>query len=367
MKIDELRPWLTVSAALYTLIAIFATPVYSQTPFYQGKTITIIHGRAPGGSGDLRVRAVIPFLQKYIPGNPSFVHEYMDGGGGRKAANFVFSQARADGLNVGNVGGGVVANAILGEQGVQYDLDKMPFIGSPYSATHYMFVTRRDVGLRNLEKLRGYSGLRIGAQSVGHTNYTLGRIFAAVLGLKDTKYVTGYSIPERDVALMRGEIDAITNSDDFYARNPEWVQKELVDFHIVMEIPKGEKHPLFSKCRRSTRLRKTSTRASCSRCSDCSGFPVRRSFCRRQHLKIARRSSKRDCAKPSKTRTLSKNTKESSVKIRRRYCRMKTNALYATCPVIRKQWNCSKNLLVRVRYRRCEATYSKVTTNAAKT
>jgi tripartite-type tricarboxylate transporter receptor subunit TctC len=247
MKINELRPWLTASAALQSLILIFATPLYSQTPFYQGKTITIIHGRAPGGSGDLRVRAVIPFLQKYISGNPSFVHEYMDGGGGRKAANFVFSQARADGLNVGNVGGGVVANAILGEQGVQYDLDKMPFIGSPYSSTHYMFVTRRDVGLRNLDKLRAYSGLRIGAQSVGHTNYTLGRIFAAVLGLKDTKYVTGYSIPERDVALMRGEIDAITNSDDFYARNPEWVQKELVDFHIVMEIPKGEKHPLFSK------------------------------------------------------------------------------------------------------------------------
>lgn len=237
------------SSADVTLVALLllATPVYSQTPFYQGKTITIIHGRAPGGSGDLRVRAVIPFLQKYIPGNPSFVHEYMDGGGGRKAANFVFSQARADGLSIGNVGGGVVANAILGEQGVQYDLDRMPFIGSPYSSTHYMFVTRRDVGLRNLEKLRAYSGLRIGAQSVGHTNYTLGRIFAAILGLKDTKYVTGYSIPERDVALMRGEIDAITNSDDFYARNPEWVQKELVDFHIVMEIPKGEKHPQFSK------------------------------------------------------------------------------------------------------------------------
>ncbi|HEY1235782.1 MAG TPA: hypothetical protein VGH22_20550 [Candidatus Binatia bacterium] len=247
MKISELRSWVTASAALYALLFIFVTPLYSQTPFYQGKTITIIHGRAPGGSGDLRVRAVIPFLQKYIPGNPSFVHEYMDGGGGRKAANFVFSQARSDGLNVGNVGGGVVANAILGEQGVQYDLDKMPFIGSPYSSTHYMFVTRRDVGLKSMDKLRAYSGLRIGAQSVGHTNYTLGRIFAAVLGLKDTKYVTGYSIPERDVALMRGEIDAITNSDDFYARNPEWVQKELVDFHIVMEIPKGEKHPQFSK------------------------------------------------------------------------------------------------------------------------
>jgi hypothetical protein len=247
MKLNGLRIQVAVQTTLIALLVGLPSSSLAQTSFYQGKTISIVHGRAPGGSGDLRVRAVIPFLQKYIPGNPSFVHEYMDGGGGRKAANYIFSQARADGLIIGNVGGGVVANAILGEQGVQYDLDKLPFIGSPYSATHYMFVTRREVGLRNLDKLRAYSGLRIGAQSVGHTNYTLGRIFASILVLKETKYVTGYSIPERDVALMRGEIDAITNSDDFYARNPEWIEKALVDFHIVMEIPKGEKHPQFSK------------------------------------------------------------------------------------------------------------------------
>ena len=47
--------------------------------------------------------------------------------------------------------------------------------------------------------------------------------------------------------MLRGEIDAITNSDDFYARNPEWIDKKMVDFHVVMEIPKGEKHPLFSR------------------------------------------------------------------------------------------------------------------------
>jgi hypothetical protein len=245
MKMNERRTLLT-ALALYVLGFLFTAHAYCQTPFYQGKTITIVHGRAPGGSGDFRVRAVLPFLQKYIPGNPAFVHEYMDGGGGRKAANHIFALARGDGLVIGNVGGGVVANAVLGEQGVQYDLDKLPFIGSPYSATHYVFATRRDLGLTQLAKLRAATGLRIGAQSVGHTNYTIGRIFAALLGLKDTKYVTGYSIPERDVALLRGEIDAIANTDDFYARNPEWIEKKLVDFHVVMEIPKGLKHPLFS-------------------------------------------------------------------------------------------------------------------------
>lgn len=246
MKTNELRAPLTAAATLCAVVFLFSTPAYPQAPFYQGKTITILHGRAPGGSGDYRVRAVLPFLQKYIPGNPTFVHEYMDGGGGRKAANHIFAMTRTDGLVIGNVGGGVVANAVLGESGVQYDLDKLPFIGSPYSATHYVFATRRELGLTNLDKLRAASGIRIGAQSVGHTNYTIGRIFAALLGLKDSKYVTGYSIPERDVALLRGEIDAIANTDDFYARNPEWIEKKLVDFHVVMEIPKGLKHPLFS-------------------------------------------------------------------------------------------------------------------------
>ena len=54
---------------------------WSQSPFYQGKTIRIIHGRNAGGSGDLRVRAMVPFLQKYIPGNPTIIHEFMPGGG----------------------------------------------------------------------------------------------------------------------------------------------------------------------------------------------------------------------------------------------------------------------------------------------
>ncbi len=219
---------------------------FAQAPFYQGKTLAIVHGRAAGGSGDLRVRAVTPFLHKYIPGNPTIVHEFMDGGGGRKAANHIFNSARPDGLTIGNVGGGVVANAVLGEQGVQYDLDKMPFVGSPYSATHYVLLTRREAGFRTLDKLRQASGVRFGAQSVGHTNYTIARIFAWLLGLKEPKDVTGFSIPERDVALLRGEIDAVVSSDDLLVRNAEWLEKGLIDLHAIIAVPREEKHPRFS-------------------------------------------------------------------------------------------------------------------------
>jgi hypothetical protein len=224
----------------------YLAPVFAQTPFYQGKTLTIVHGRSAGGSGDFRARAVAPFLHKYIPGNPTIVHEYMDGGGGRKAANHIYSVARPDGLTIGNVGGGVVASAVLGETGVQFDLDKLPFLGSPYSESHYLLFSRREAGLSTLEKLRAASGVRFGSQSVGHTNYVVGRIMAWLLGLRDMKDVTGFSNPERDAALLRGEIDAVASSDDSLSvRKADWLEKGLIDLHIIFSIPREKKHPRF--------------------------------------------------------------------------------------------------------------------------
>ena len=235
-----------LSSALLTQLVLLPNFLYSQSDFYRGKTITLIHGRSAGGSGDFRARAVAPFLQKYIPGNPTIVHEYMDGGGGRKAANHIFNTARPDGLTIGSVGGGVVANAVLGETGVQYDLDKLHFVGSPYSATHYVFLTRREAGLTNLDKLRQASGMRLGAQAVGHSNYTVGRIMAWLLGLKEVKDVTGFSNPERRIALLRGEIDAIAVSDSgLLDRQADWLEKGLIDLHVIFAVPRENKHPRF--------------------------------------------------------------------------------------------------------------------------
>ena len=225
---------------------LFPASAFSQIPFYQGKTITIIQGRDPGGTGDARVKALVAFLQKHIPGNPTVVNEYMPGGGGRKAANHIYQSARPDGLTIGNLSSGMVAVAVLGEQGVSYDLDKFFYLGSPFSSHHAIFVTRKDAGLSSIEKLRAASGIRIGGQSVGFSTYIEGRLFAYILGLNDPRFVTGYGGAELDPALIRGEIDArATSADTVARRNPEWLEKQLVDFHAIIEVPKGEKHPTF--------------------------------------------------------------------------------------------------------------------------
>jgi tripartite-type tricarboxylate transporter receptor subunit TctC len=233
-----------LAATLLTQLVIFSDSLFSQTDFYQGKTVTVIVSTAPGGTGDLRVKAMVPFLRKHIAGNPTIVTEYMDGGGGRKAANHMFRGARPDGLTVGAMGGGVVALYVMGESGVMYDIDKFIYLGAPETVAHQIIYTPKELGLNNLEKLRAKPGLRIGAQSVGHVSYIAGRLFAYFLDLKEPKFIAGYSAPEVDAALLRGELDARANlATSALRRNPDWLEKGLMNFHAIMEVPKGAKHP----------------------------------------------------------------------------------------------------------------------------
>ncbi len=236
---------------MVTLLAVllfFPAPALPQTPFYQGKTVTILQGTAPGGTADMMVKAALPYLKKYIPGEPALLSEYMPGGGGVKAVNHLYKNVRPDGLTIGNVGGGLVSNAVLGEPSVLYDINKLIYLGSPHSHYHWVFMTRRESGLKSLEALRSAFGVRVGAQSIGHSVYIVGRLFAYLIGVKEPKFVVGYSGPELDIALQRGEFDArINNADTLLKRNRDWLDKGVVDVHAMMEVPKGARHEYFAR------------------------------------------------------------------------------------------------------------------------
>ena len=233
------------------LLGLFISGVaFPQTSLFQGKTVTILESSAPGGVGSMRTKAVVPFLQKYIPGNPTIVMQYMDGGGGRKAANHIFNSVRPDGLTIGRMSTPFVMHPFLGESGVLYDIDKVSYLGTSYSGGYHVYMTRREAGLDSLEKLRAASGMRIGSQSVGHLIYISGRMFAYLMGLKQPRFVTGYNSPELDVAIEQGEIDTrSTVADALLHEKPQWVDKGLMDFHAIIEIPKGRKHshPRFAE------------------------------------------------------------------------------------------------------------------------
>ncbi|MBM4299571.1 MAG: hypothetical protein FJ143_17665 [Deltaproteobacteria bacterium] len=236
----------TALCAGILLVVIFPAHGFSQAPFYQGKTITIVAGTAPGGIGDARVKSMVPYLKKYIAGNPAILVEYMDGGGGRQIGNHMARNARPDGLTMGAFSSSVISLNILRESGVMYDVDKFIYLGSPESTSHQVFYTRKEAGLNTVEKLRAASGVRVGARPVGHSAYIGARFFAYYLGMKETKWIPGYSAPELDVALLRGEVDARANTAaSVWQRNPDWVEKGLMDFHTIFSVPKTAKFARF--------------------------------------------------------------------------------------------------------------------------
>ncbi|MGH7794214.1 MAG: hypothetical protein ACREQ2_04825 [Candidatus Binatia bacterium] len=239
-----MKPFYCSLCAAFILVFLFSKEAVCQSPYYQGKTITFMQGRDPGGVGDLRNKVIFPYLQKYIPGHPTIVSEYMPGGGGRKLANHIYHSAKGDGLTIGASSPGILAAAVLGMSGVKFDPGKFIYLGSPFSENNNMFVTRKALGINSLEKLRERTGLRVGGQSVGHVQFIRSRLFAWLLGLKEPKFVVGYAGTELDIALQRGEIDARAEAIEKETMSEEY--KKIVDFHAILEIPLGSRPPVFA-------------------------------------------------------------------------------------------------------------------------
>ena len=237
---------LALCVSVHVMVILLAGDAFSQADYYKGKTIKIIRGGGPGGSGEFQTRALMKFLEKYVPGQPRIMMEYIEGAAGRKAANVIYGSTKPDGLTIGSIGAGLVVGPILGLPGSNYDLDKFIYLGSTDTGDPYIFYTKANLGLDSLEKLRSASGLRLGAHAVGHPVYVTGRMVAYLLHLKEPKFVTGYTGPEIYVAITRGELDAhATGAARFVVENREWIEKKLVHFHTTLTVPKGRHHPSF--------------------------------------------------------------------------------------------------------------------------
>src|SRR5687768_5257483 len=80
-----MNPKRTARLVLFTAIisAVWGNLTYSaETPFYRGKTLTVLINFASGGPTDIEGRLVARFLGKHIPGQPTIVVQNMPGAGG---------------------------------------------------------------------------------------------------------------------------------------------------------------------------------------------------------------------------------------------------------------------------------------------
>ena len=121
---------LALSTTLIAVTAVGSGRSVEAQSFYEGKTVRIIVGLAPGGGFDTYARVIARHMGKHIPGNPSFVVENMPGAGSLISANHIYRVAKPDGLTIGKFNGSLMLGQALGQPGVEFDARKFEFIGA---------------------------------------------------------------------------------------------------------------------------------------------------------------------------------------------------------------------------------------------
>jgi tripartite-type tricarboxylate transporter receptor subunit TctC len=220
-------------SALFVLLANSA--VHAQTPFYQGKTITIVAGTKAGDVYDLYARLLAEFMPKYIPGNPNVIVQNVAGAASLIAANQVYNTAKPDGLTMAALFPALYMEQLIKRPEVKFDWSKWNWIGSTVTSNHLMYM-RADTQYKTIDDVRtAKSAPKCGATGVTSTGYYLPKLMEETIGTKFdivSGYVSGQDI---DLAVERGELQcrAFTITA-YFAREPfiTWRKKGFVNVII---------------------------------------------------------------------------------------------------------------------------------------
>ncbi len=195
--------------------------------FYQRKTLTVIVGYAPGGGVDTTARMVARHLVRFIPGQPAFVIQNMEGAAGIVAANHLGRRVAADGLTLAVPGRSWFVEGIVKNPSVTYDPTLFGYVGSP-GAVNSMIWVRASTGIRSFDDLKSHpKTLSFG--SLGSTTPT-GMIPTLLAGHgAPIKVIFGYVSSARVLlALEQGEIDGVFTVEDSFARRQDLIKNKVV-------------------------------------------------------------------------------------------------------------------------------------------
>jgi tripartite-type tricarboxylate transporter receptor subunit TctC len=207
----------------------------AQTPFYQGKTVTIVVGTKAGDVYDLYPRLLAEIWPKYIPGSPNIIVQNVPGAASLIAANQVYNTAKPDGLTLAAIYPALYFDQLIKRPEVKFDWTKWNWIGSTVRSNHLLYM-RADTSYKTIDDVRNASTPpKCGATGVSSTGYYMPKLMEETLSTKFdivSGYVAGQDI---DLAVERGELQcrAFTITA-FFAREPfiSWRKRNFVNVLI---------------------------------------------------------------------------------------------------------------------------------------
>ena len=193
--------------------------------FYKDKIIRFIVGQAAGGGYDTYTRTVARHMIKHIPGHPAITVENMTGAGSLVAANYIYNNAKPDGLTIANWNSAFVLNQALGDPNVRFDARKFGWIGAPSKGVPVCLIMG-FTGLKTFEDIiKTDNPIKVGGTAPGSHSIDLPLMLNKMLGTKFS-VVSGYQgTAQIRLAMQRREVDGqCTNWDSVIS-----TQRDLLD------------------------------------------------------------------------------------------------------------------------------------------
>jgi tripartite-type tricarboxylate transporter receptor subunit TctC len=224
-----------ISTLVLLAVLAWTSAVSAQTPFYQGKTISVLVGTKAGDVYDLYPRLLAEYWTKHIPGNPNIIVQNMPGAASLIAANHAYNVAKPDGLTVAAIYPALYFDQLIKKPEAKYDWAKWNWIGSPVKSNHLLYM-RADTPYKSVDDVRkAATAPKCGATGIASTGYYMPKLMEEVLGAKFdivSGYVSGQDI---DLAVERGELQcrAFTITA-YHAREPfiSWRKKNFTNVLI---------------------------------------------------------------------------------------------------------------------------------------
>jgi tripartite-type tricarboxylate transporter receptor subunit TctC len=230
-----MKPKKTARLVLFTAIIsiVWVNLTYSaETPFYRGKTLTVLINFASGGPTDIEGRLVARFLGKHVPGQPTIVVQNMPGAGGVTGTNYLGEIAKPDGLILGYFTSQFF-NLLTADPNLRVDLTRFAYIASIEGVA--VAYVRKDVppGIQDAKDILKAKGLKAGGLSLNSAKDVRFRLQLDILGVPH-QYVTGYnSNSDARLAVERNEIQFFTEGTPGYRSQ---VQPRMVKEGVVMPL-----------------------------------------------------------------------------------------------------------------------------------
>jgi len=203
-----------VTMAVLGAITALAAHTAAAQDFYAGKTITCIVPYAPGGATDVFFRTVTPYLSKHTAGTPRIIIQNMPGAGGITGNNFVFDQARPDGMTILCAPWLSIAQVAKAD-GVRFDYTKMRLVGAHRSVNTALVATNLVSEPADIVKKEfKMAGLAPASSIDLRTRIALDMVNAKY------RYVAGFAgDATQRPALQRGEVHVIGQNFGTYLSN----------------------------------------------------------------------------------------------------------------------------------------------------